>query len=105
MKFKEIRNKRWFKIISNRYVIILLIFTFWMLFLDSNSWLIHNELDQEIRELETNKEYYQKEIARDRLIIDNLNDSLELESFARQNYYMKRPNEDIFIIEYDTVKE
>lgn len=105
MKFKEIRNKRWFKIISNRYVIILLIFATWMLFIDSNSWLIHNELDQEISELETNKEYYRKEIARDRLIIDNLNDSLEIESFARQNYFMKRPNEDIFIIEFDTIKE
>lgn len=104
MKFKEIRNKRWFKIISNRYVIILLIFAFWMFFLDSNSWLIHHELDQELNELQTNKEYYQKEIAKDRTIIDKLNDSLELESFARQHYYMKRPNEDIYIIEYDTVR-
>lgn len=76
-----------------------------MLFLDSNSWIIHNELDQEINELQTNKEYYQKEIAKDRLIIDNLNDSLELESFARQNYYMKRPEEDIFIIEFDTIRQ
>ncbi len=86
-------------------MLILLIFTFWMLFLDSNSWLIHSELDEEIQELETNKEYYKKEIAKDKAIIDKLNDSLEIESFARQQYYMKRPNEDIYIIEYDTVKE
>lgn len=104
MKLKEIRNKRWFRIISNRYVLILLIFAFWMLFLDSNSWLVHRELDQEMEELQTNKEYYQKEISQDKLVIENLNDSLELESFARQNYYMKRPNEDIYIIEYDTIR-
>lgn len=103
MKLKELRKKRWFKIISNRYILILLIFAIWMFFLDSNSWLIHHELDQEIDELQTNKEYYQKEIAKDRTVINKLNDSFELESYARQNYYMKRSNEDIYIIEYDTI--
>ncbi|MCF4101384.1 septum formation initiator family protein [Gillisia sp. M10.2A] len=103
MKLKELRSKRWFKIISNKYVLILLIFAFWMLFLDSNSWLIHRELDQEIDKLQTNKEYYQKEIGKDRATIQKLNDSFELESFARQQYYMKRPNEDIYIIHYDTI--
>jgi cell division protein DivIC len=104
MKLKDIRKKRWFRILSNRYVLILLIFAFWMFFLDSNSWFIHNELNQEINELQSNKEYYKKEIAKDRTIIEKLNDSFELENYARQNYYMKRPNEDIFIIEYDTIQ-
>ena len=103
MKLKEIRNKKWFKILSNRYVLILLIFAFWMIFLDSNSWLIHNELDQEINELQTNKEFFNKEINKDQTVINKLNDYFDLESYARQNYYMKRPNEDIFIIQYDTI--
>lgn len=103
MKLKELRRKRWFIIISNKYVLLLLIFAFWMFFLDSNSWLIHHELDQEIDELQTNKEYYQKEIAKDKSIIEKLNDSFEMESFARQQYYMKRAEEDIFIIQYDTI--
>lgn len=103
MKLKDLRSKKWFKILSNRYVLILLIFVLWMLFLDSNSWLIHNELDQEINELQTNKEFFNKEINKDQTIINKLNDSFELESYARQNYYMKRPNEDIYIIQYDTV--
>ncbi len=103
MKLKELREKKWFRFLSNRYVLILLIFAGWMFFLDSNSWFIHHELDQEINELETNKKYYKKEIAKDRNIIDKLNDSFELESYARQNYYMKRANEDIYIIQYDTI--
>ncbi|MEP6261616.1 MAG: septum formation initiator family protein [Gillisia sp.] len=103
MKLKELRNKKWFRVLSNRYVLILLIFAAWMFFLDSNSWFIHNELNQEINELETNKEYYKKEIAKDRTVINKLNDSFELESYARQNYYMKRAEEDIFIIHYDTI--
>jgi cell division protein FtsB len=71
-----------------------------MLFLDSNSWLIHHELDLEIDDLKKNKDYYLNEISRDKAIMDNLNDSLELEKFARQEYFMKRENEEIFIIEY-----
>ena len=104
MKLKELRKKRWFKILSNKYVLILLVFAVWMLFLDSNSWLIHHELNQEVNELKTNKEYYQKEIAKDKSTIEKLNDSFELESYARQHYFMKRPNEDIYIIQYDTIE-
>jgi len=103
MNLKQLRQKRWFKIISNRYVLLLLIFTFWMLFLDSNSWLIQRELNQKVDELNVNKEYYQKEIAKDKTTMQSLDDTFELESFARQQYYMKRPNEDIYIIEYDTI--
>lgn len=103
MRLKKLRNKKWFRILGNRYVLILLIFAAWMFFLDSNSWFTHHELDQEINELETNKEYYKKEIAKDRTVINKLNDSFELESYARQNYYMKRADEDIFIIQYDTI--
>ena len=103
MKLKELRSKTWFKILSNKYVLLGLIFAIWMFFLDSNSWFIHHELNQEINELKENKEYYQKEISRDKAIIGTLGYSIELEKFARQKYYMKRPNEEIYIIEYDTV--
>lgn len=80
MKLKELRDNKWFKFISNKYVLILLIFGGWMLFLDSNSWLIHSELDEEVDKLLVNKEYYQKEISKDKATMDKLNDSFELES-------------------------
>ncbi|GGW87692.1 FtsB family cell division protein [Salegentibacter mishustinae] len=105
MNLKELRNKRWFKVISNKYVLLILIFGGWMFFLDSNSWLIHNELNQEIDELEENRQYYKNEISKDKATIQQLQDSVEIEKFARQQYYMKRPDEEIFIIEYDTIEE
>lgn len=103
MKLKALRDKPWFRILSNKYVLLSLIFMIWMLFLDSNSWLVHHELDGELEELEENKTYYQNQIARDKAVIDQLQDSVELEKFARQRYFMKRSNEDIYIIEYDTI--
>lgn len=100
MKLKKIRSNKWFQIFSNKYMLVTLAFVFWMLFLDSNSWLIHRELDNEIGDLEKNKEYYLQEISKDKAIMETLNDSLELEKFARREYFMKRENEEIFIIEH-----
>ncbi|MBQ0735605.1 FtsB family cell division protein [Aquimarina celericrescens] len=90
-----------FAIFLNKYVLIVLLFVIWMLFLDTNSWLIHRELDQEIQELEDNKEYYIKEIIKDQKDIKVLKDSSELEKFAREEYFMKRDDEEIYIIEYE----
>lgn len=90
-----------FAIFLNKYVLIILVFVVWMLFLDTNSWLIHRELDEEIQELKDNKEYYQKEIVKDKKSIKILKDSNELEKFAREEYFMKRDDEEIYIIEYE----
>ena len=100
MKLKKIQDNKWFRILSNKYLLVTLAFVFWMLFLDSNSWLIHHELDTEINDLEKNKQYYLNEIAKDKAIIEKLDDSLELEKFARREYFMKKENEEIFIIEH-----
>ena len=97
---KKLRDKKWFRIASNKYLLVLLGFVLWMLFLDTNSGLIHRELNAEIDELEKNKKYYLDQINSDKAIMEQLNDSLELEKFARQEYYMKRENEEIYIIEY-----
>ncbi|MCX2761822.1 FtsB family cell division protein [Aquimarina muelleri] len=90
-----------FAVFLNKYLFIILLFVIWMLFLDTNSWLIHRELDQEIQELNDNKKYYIKEIVKDQKDIKILKDSNELEKFAREEYFMKRDDEEIYIIEYE----
>jgi len=106
MGLKSLKQKRWFRILSNKYLLILLIFGIWMLFFDSNSWLVHRELDQEIDKLESNKTYYQTEIEKDRGLVEQLKDTDGLERYAREKYYMKRPDEDVYIIEFqDSLKK
>jgi cell division protein FtsB len=70
-----------------------------MIFFDSNSYLTHHELDTEIEALEDNAEFYQKEIDNDKAFIKKMEDSGEMEKFAREKYYLKKENEDIYIIE------
>ena len=101
MGFKELKEKKWFKILSNMYVLVLTIFVIWMAFFDTNSLLIHLELRKEVKKLEQQKEFLQKEITNDKKILKKLNTPEELEKFAREKYYMKKENEEIFLIEHE----
>ena len=87
------------------YLIILILFLIWMFFLDTNSWLIHNELNKEIKKLELQKDALEKIIKKDKTEIKLLNNPDSLEKFARENYRHKKENETIFIIENnDSIK-
>jgi cell division protein FtsB len=86
---------------KNIFILILAVFIVWMLFFDANSWLINHELNTDIDALESEKEYYKKEIEKDNKAIKTLSTKEGLEKFAREEYYMKRDNEEIYIIEYE----
>jgi len=105
MTFKQFKENKIVKITTNKYLLILTGFIVWMLFFDENSYLVHREFNKEINELEEAINFYKLKIKEDRLIIRDLQDSLQLEKFAREQYLMKKKNEDIFIIEFDTLKK
>ena len=105
MTLKEIRKNRFIKIITNVFVLILIPFLIWMFFIDDNSYLVHRKLDKEINDLESTISFYENKIAEDKATIKKLQDSLQLERFAREKYLMKKENEDIYLIEFDTIKE
>lgn len=88
-------------ILKKPFVLILLLFTIWMLFFDANSYLIHRELNKEINELEKEKNYYIREMEADKKTIKQLSTDDGIEKLAREKYYMKKENEDIYIIEYE----
>lgn len=55
--------------------------------------------DEKIRSLEKEISYYQQEIEENSQKLNDLHTNKEgLEKFAREEYLMKRPNEDIFLI-------
>lgn len=94
-------NHRVLKPFKNIYILALVIFVVWMIFFDSNSWFIHNELNTEINDLQAEKEYYKNGKEKDDKEFKKLSSKQGLEKFAREEYYMKRENEEIFIIEYE----
>jgi cell division protein FtsB len=105
MKLDNLKKNRVFKVISNKYFLVLLPFVIWMIFFDENSYLNQRELNKELEDLENSIDYYQEEIEEDEKLIINLKDADSLEKFGREQYKMKKVNEDIYLIEFDTVKE
>jgi cell division protein DivIC len=99
---QRIKSIKW---LTNLYVIIGAFFVVWMLFFDSNSVLIQWQLRKEIRALEQEKNYLEKEIEADLLLLKKFKDSIEKERYAREQYLFKRDNEDLYLIEYaDSIK-
>ena len=101
MKVEKIRESRWFKIGTNIYVLVSAFFIIWMLFFDTNSFRILWSLESKIDELERQKEELIRQIQEDQIYIEKLSDSIELEKFGRENYYLKKADEDIYIIEFN----
>tara|TARA_B100001559_G_scaffold271323_1_gene239747 strand:- start:562 stop:873 length:312 start_codon:yes stop_codon:yes gene_type:complete len=100
-KIVFIYNKlpRWMK---NRYFISSVLFFIWMFFFDTNSMLIQIKQKREIKKIENNIQYYNQEIKSDNMKIEILsNDTLttELEKYLRENLFLSKKNEEVFIIE------
>jgi cell division protein FtsB len=100
LKLKVLIKKSLFK-----YLVISISFLIWMTFLDTNSLLIHSELNREIKKLKKKRDALNKEILDDKSLIEKLNDIDSLEHYAREEYNLKKENEDIFIIEFHSENE
>ena len=96
---KSQKFKVFLPIIRNKFVLTTLIFIVWLLFFDQNSIISRVTLAKNIRELKQQKEYLQKEISENRENINELQSSTDnLEKFAREEYMMKKADEDLFIV-------
>ena len=87
------------KPLRNKYLILLLLFIFWIIFLDDYNLINQNKMKNNVDDLKEQKEFYISEIKSDSTKLFKLkNDSDEQEKFAREKFLMKKDNEDIFII-------
>lgn len=92
-------------ILLNKYSFVLLLFFGYLTFFDHYSLIKRQKTKSEIKKLELEYEDYVVEIERNKEMIDRLkNDSLFLEKFAREKYFMKKDNEDVFIFKNDTIE-
>jgi cell division protein FtsB len=83
----------------NKYFVVLLLFFVYLIFFDDHNLIKRFQTRHEIKQLEQEYQFYNNEIETNKTKIHQLkNDSVFLEKFAREKYYMKRNNEDVFIM-------
>lgn len=98
---KEIKfmQSRVFNFFWNRYFIFSIAFIVWMFFFDQNSFFVHRELDKQIDNLERDEEYYLQNLQQETEKLNQLTENpAEIERIAREKHFLKKENEDIFIV-------
>lgn len=88
------------KIIRNKYLLTLTAFGIWMLFFDRNDIPLQISRMHELSQLKQSEQRINDKIADTKIELQSLkNDPHAIEKYAREKYLMKKPNEDLFLVE------
>lgn len=94
------------KVKYKKYMLVLVLGAIVVGFLGDNSVLAHRRNTKRIMELKREKARYLAEYQETQLRIYSLQtDVKELERVGRERHFMKMPDEDIFVLSDDTVKQ
>ena len=78
---------------------IIFFFLIWMMFFDEYNWIRIRRDSLKLKALKREATYLRKKIEEDKDRLKELKSNpAELEKFARENYYMKKDNEDVYVI-------
>ena len=85
--------------IKNKYVIAGSLFMVWMLFFDPKDWPSIFEKRARLKELQKNEKHIDNQIVETKNELFLLKSSAQtIEKYAREKYFMKKDNEDLFIV-------
>lgn len=92
-------SQRLLKIFRNKYFVAAFAFLIWIAVFDENNLYERFQLARGLKQLEKDKKYYQEQIEEDAARLEELQTNDEnLEKFAREQYLMRKDDEDVFII-------
>lgn len=97
-RVKKFFSSLW-KILKVKYVYCTLIFLVIYFFLSENNVMVIHKLKRELAEINREADLLEATIKQDSAdAVALINNPDALETYGREHYYMKRDNEDIFII-------
>ncbi|MDX2245254.1 MAG: septum formation initiator family protein [Bacteroidia bacterium] len=87
------------KVVTSKYFLVFVFAAVWMVFFDRYNLISQYRMSEQIRELQKDEQHYLEAIEKVDYQTDQIFSNMdELERYAREKYYMKRPGEDVFII-------
>ena len=87
------------KVLINKYAIALLVFALLFMFFGDHSLIQYLKRAKKMRALEAELVQTQQDIEQAEAVMRVLDNVDSLERFAREQYRMHAPNEDVFIVE------
>ena len=86
-------------VIKNKYFIASAFFILWMLFFDPKDWGLISARINKLKELQRSEKHLSEQINETKKELNLLKTSAQtIEKYAREKYYMKKDNEDLFIV-------
>lgn len=83
----------------NKYFLVFMGFMVWIIVFDPHNLIDRSDMKKRLRSLKQDTLYYHDKINRDQELIKQLKTSPQnLERFAREQFLMKAPDEDVFVI-------
>lgn len=96
---KMIKDTLFWKVVTNKYFIVCFVFFLIILVLDENNLLVIRSLKHDVAELDYTIDTLKQGIYQDSLQAERLMYNLDtIERYGRENYYMKKKNEDVFVV-------
>lgn len=93
-KFKSILER-----FKNKYVIVFVAFLIWMAFFDPKDMGLMLSRSNKLNELKTSEKHLKTEIEETKKELSLLKtDAGSIEKYAREKFYMKKDNEELFIV-------
>lgn len=90
--------KKVIQIAKNKYLLVGLFFILWMAFFDQNDLMSRRALDKEIETLESDQKFFLSETEKLKKVENRLlEDEDAIEKYAREHFYMKKKDEDVFV--------
>ncbi len=92
-------------IFTNKYFLTTLFFILWMIFFDPKDWGIAYHKNSKLKEFQKTELHLVKTINETKEELKQLKSNVQtIEKYARENYFMKKDNEDLFIFSVPTNK-
>lgn len=83
-----------------KYGIVIALFLVWLLFFDEHSLVQHSQNKRKLDQLIEQEQHLRDKITSDKRKIHELQtNQTNLEKFAREEFLMKKENEDVFLIQ------
>ena len=87
----------------NKFFLTILFFIVWLILFDSNNLISRYKELSQLRKLRKEREFFVEKIASDKKRLYELKtNNHNLEKFAREQYKMKKPDEDLYIVSTTT---
>ena len=84
---------------TNPFFLVIIAFAVWMTFFDESNLLTQYRKHCELSDLQQKRQYYRGQIKQtDKAFAELTTNPATQEKFAREHYWMKRDNEDVFVI-------